>query len=559
MEGTITQLGLKSYLINEKQPQTSFFQHSYKNYYNFAKDTRKLNFRSMLNFGKRVGFRLDTDGRYGDLVTNMMLQVELPDISELRTPLGYNVGYTNGIGNALIKEIQLKIGGNIVETQSGEWMDIWSSLAIPEGKQRAYNNLIKKFSGQYPSNFKGGVIFIPIFFWFCQNVNANTKDNTALTLPLIGMRNCEIEIIVEFRSISELLIYENTDTLPSSVLNSLSIGKNYMLIDYVTLQTEERIKYLNAKKQMYLITQTQMQTYQYAENQTSINVSLKTFKYPITELIWVLRSNTNKNANNYFNYTDSLINDPNRSGFIASGKLVFDGRDRLAEMDGSFFTDVEPFKLHDSVPDKNTISCLSFSLDPENFASPSGSCNFSYLHEPRLQLTAKSGIPAGELLLFAINYNVLQMDNSGNVWLLHNLSKSAPDELPDINRPRYLDECNLAIDEEAKAKALINKINKINKYINPRDIEPGIANIIKSSIDNNGREHNVINALLDGLNSEIDKISTKINELLNNGEDIDNIMERGVEIGGKIISIAKINDYLTYLGKDIIQQNTNTN
>ena len=124
-----------------------------------------------------------------------MLQVELPDVSSLTTSTGSKVGYTNGVGNALIKEIQLKIGGNVVDTHTGEWMDVWSSLAIPRGKLDIYHDMVKKFSGQYVSNFKGGTVFIPLFFWFCQNVNANTKDNKALTLPLIGMRNCEIEIM----------------------------------------------------------------------------------------------------------------------------------------------------------------------------------------------------------------------------------------------------------------------------------------------------------------------------------------------------------------------------
>ena len=554
MEGTLTQLGLKNYLINEKQPQNSFFQHSYNNFYNFAKDTRKLNFRSNLDFGKRVSFRLDTDGRYGDLVTNLMLQVELPDVSSLTTSTGSEVGYTNSVGNALIKEIQLKIGGNVIDTQTGEWMDVWSSLAIPEGKMKIYQDMVKKFSGQYPSNFKGGVVFVPIFFWFCQNVNANTKENKALTLPLIGMRNCEIEIIIHFKSASELLIYEDTSSLSSTQLNNLSIGENFMLVDYVTLQTEERVKYLEAKKQMYLITQTQMETFQFSANQSNINLNLRQFKYPITELIWVLRSNTNKANNHYFNYTDNLINDPNRKGFLATGKLVFDGRDRLPEMNADYFTKVEPFKLHDNIPENNTINCMSFSLEPENFGQPSGSCNFSYLHEPRFQLTTRSGLPAGELILFAINYNVLQMDNKGNVWLLHNLSKSAPDTLPDINKPRYLEDCVLAIKEETKAKNLIAKINKINTYIDPREIEPAVANIIQSAKDKK-LPTDVVNPLLDSLNIEMDNINDKVNDLIGNGEAVENIVNKGVQLAGKNISIDKITDYLAYLGKEFIERN----
>ena len=199
MEGTITQLGLKNYLVNTKKQRNSFFSHSYQNYYNYAKDVRKITFQANVNFGKRVSFRFDQNGRYGDLITNMVLQVNLPNVADLSVD-GYSVGYTNGVGNALIKEVQLKIGGNIIDTQTGEWMDIWSKLSIPPGKLNTYNTMVKRFPTQSATNFKGGVVFIPFLFWFCQNVNANTKDNTGMCLPLIAMRNTDIELIVEFRS-----------------------------------------------------------------------------------------------------------------------------------------------------------------------------------------------------------------------------------------------------------------------------------------------------------------------------------------------------------------------
>jgi hypothetical protein len=142
MEGTITQLGLKNYLTDPKRPKVSFFSHGYKNYGNYAKDTRKLNFLATADFGKQVSFRFDQDGRYGDLITNLTLQMELPTLPN--TTAGTEVVYTNGVGNAIVKELTLKIGGNVVETHSAEWMDVWSTLSIPESKKAIYNSMIKK-------------------------------------------------------------------------------------------------------------------------------------------------------------------------------------------------------------------------------------------------------------------------------------------------------------------------------------------------------------------------------------------------------------------------------
>ena len=45
MEGSVTQLGLGNYLINNKDKKESFFKHSYKNYSNFVKHTKRVDFK----------------------------------------------------------------------------------------------------------------------------------------------------------------------------------------------------------------------------------------------------------------------------------------------------------------------------------------------------------------------------------------------------------------------------------------------------------------------------------------------------------------------------------
>ncbi len=51
MDGSITQLGLSNYLINNSNTNStiSFFRHAYKNHTNFAKDVRELNFKNGIN------------------------------------------------------------------------------------------------------------------------------------------------------------------------------------------------------------------------------------------------------------------------------------------------------------------------------------------------------------------------------------------------------------------------------------------------------------------------------------------------------------------------------
>lgn len=431
MNGTITELGLKSYLVDEEKLQYSFFKHSYINHQKYARETRRLEFKSTLDFGKRSSVRIDQTGRYGDLVKNMSLSINLPDISSLTTSTGSTVGYTNAIGNAIIKQIVLRIGSNDVVTIPGEWLDIWASLSIPGGKQDHYKYMVKDFDGQSPDNFKGGYVTIPLFFWFCTYLNSSARSNMAMTLPLIALRNAEVEVSVELRPVSDLLIYEDDSTLSSAQISALSIDIIELITDYYILPPEDRAKYLTVeKKQMYLITQVQHQVFLYDTGASSINANLRRFKYPISELMWVQRSNTNKTAGNYFNYTDSTLTNLNSNPLYTSARIKYDGRDRTDEMRPEFFIDNEPLRLHSHTQPRKQVSCFGYALEPEYWSQPTGTCNFSYLYKPTLELTLPTGTIAGELHVFGIAYNVLIIDQKGNSWLLHDLTKNAPDKLP---------------------------------------------------------------------------------------------------------------------------------
>jgi hypothetical protein len=559
MEGTITQLGLQNYLINEKLEKESLFKHSYKNHMNFARDTRKVQFDNSVDFGKDISFKISENGRYGDLINNITLEFELPDLTDLLTTTNNQVGYCNGIGYAMIKEVILKIGGNVINKLSSEWMHTWSRFTIPHGKIDVFNDGIKFFFTNASSNFKGGLVTIPLMFWFSQICNTSYKNK--LIFPLIAMRNAEIELIVKLKPLHELLISNDNSSLTVQQLNSLHIENNNILIDYIILTTEERLKYLNAKKQIYLITQIQEERYSILANSTVAKININNFKYPITELFWFIRSNTNLLRKDYFNYTDALTGDPSRQGYYTTAKLIFDGRERTPELSSNSFTIIEPLKMHTNAPLKSQISCYSFALEPENLGQPTGNCNFSGLHEPILHLKLKSNIPQSDFFIYGINYNVLQIDDRGNVWLLHNLSKSSPSELPDINNPSYSEQCNLSINEANKAKELIAEINKLNLFTDGRQIETALQNIINEEkrkeiinlrgddncIDTNEGEFDLghVNPLLSSLIAEVKRINNVMNDNESNIITRDNI--RFVDVGGMLININNIESFLHHL------------
>lgn len=435
MEGTLTQLGLSNYLINKKSPAVSFFQHQYPNYANFGRDTRRIPFKTNVDFGKVGSARLDEFARYGDLISNITLQIDLPDISAIKTTTGKSIGYCNGVGNALFNSIELYIAGQQIDTHPAEWMDVWSQLSMKAGIQNtentnylgAYGRLIKKFKPFSYQSFQGGTVYCPLHFWFC---NYTSSDTNSFVLPIATLNNTTMEIKVNVRKFLDLLVVQGADG--SYPIGNFTIGGAYLLIDFITLEPEERLKLLRVPRQFFLIQQLQYQTYGVANNASQTTISLRDFKYPVSELIWILRRDDAEASTDYFNYGDSLNtlrNDP-----ILTTRLVFEGQDRVPELESEFFSTLEPIKHHSNCP--NTfIHCYSFAMKPEDIANPSGVCNFSDLSEPNLVFTFKTGITSSTLFLFALNYNVLQTDDKGHAWLLHALSKASPATFPTSKSP----------------------------------------------------------------------------------------------------------------------------
>lgn len=420
MDGTLLQLKLKNYLFDKTKPQEDYFSQSYTNYKNFVKLSKKISLNSDFNFGKTLYFNFNKNS-YGDLISNILLQVNVPDISNLRTNTGSNVGYTNGLGNAMIKKITLKIGGAIIEEHDNVFMDVYSSLFVPNDKKKLYNHMIKKFKTTSTSNFQGGIVQIPLLFWF------NSLNGSKMTLPLVSLQNLDVELYIEIHDIRKLLIYDDDSQLTVTQLNKLLQPTGNMVIDFIILEDEDRLKYLNAKKQFYLITQSQGLTY-YIKNGTTVDrFSLREFKYPVIELLWVIRNSTNINNNVYFNYTNSNNNDVVKNSFIDTCKLQFNSADRLEDIEGEFFYITEPYKYHNIKDIYQNINMLSFSNDPMNIQQPEGTCNFSNIYDAVLNIKFKESMPSSEINIYVINYNILQIGEDGQAYLLHSLSKSTPE------------------------------------------------------------------------------------------------------------------------------------
>lgn len=178
-------------------PQITFFKILYRRHTNFSVESIVQNFSEPADFGDIVSCTLS---RAGDLVEKILLYVQLPSIPIFLNSDGSvnnikKIAWVHNLGQSLIKEITIDIGGKLIDRQYGEWLYLWAQLSNKQDFGLA------KMIGEVPelynfSNGKNGYeLFIPLTFWFCRN--------TGMSLPLIALASSDVKINIMFRRFEE--------------------------------------------------------------------------------------------------------------------------------------------------------------------------------------------------------------------------------------------------------------------------------------------------------------------------------------------------------------------
>jgi hypothetical protein len=404
MEGDLTQIKAKNYsgldkylsisdanIKDNRGRQTSLFEpnfDTYKKPTNFSVNTRKVQSNNKFDFGQKVKFTIP---RYGDKICEMYLEIELPTLS--------NVGYVNTIGYSLIEYIEVEIGGKTIDKHYDTWMDIHDKLMIKADHREGINEMVLRFDSHTDSSFRGGTVIVPLKFWFTEGLSQS--------FPLTSLSHQDIIIYVKLRPFKNVWM-SNSGVSP---VGTYEITSGYLLVDYIRLDSLER-KMMYNKKYKYLIKQIQLIDTSTLENATSAKISLESINYPVSELIWIIRSDTRETEKDWFNYLDTTTStiDPMQSAYI-----TFDEKDRLEEHTSKFYRMIQPYKKHSNIPN-DYIYMYSFATKPEYDAQPTGSCNFSELNDVSLHLKLKTNLSKSKIYVYAVNYNVLLVED-GYAWL----------------------------------------------------------------------------------------------------------------------------------------------
>lgn len=325
--------------------------------------------------------------------------------------------WTNSIGHALIRNVELEIGGIRIDRHESDYMDIMTEFTLPEEKRAGFNDMIGRYENYdlYDNSFQDGrTLFIPLRFSFCQS--------PGLSLPLVSLVYPTVVVNFDFRNYTELV----RSTTPVTTLTHLTTGETPSMdcrfyATFILLDTEERRLFANRPHE-YLISQCQFtgdKPVIVDANNPNLNVKLDlTFSHPVKELIWVYQTAPSYNSNivtteyatqgnDWFNYSlPSADVDP-----FVTGKIQLNGHDRTIAMPAKYYRLMEPYKRHSRIPNKKIYS-YSFALHPEDF-QPSGTCNFSRVDTAHLVLSMDPSLlttsTKGRIRIFANSYNVFRV------------------------------------------------------------------------------------------------------------------------------------------------------
>lgn len=264
-------------------PQVTFFKIVYRRYTNFAIETIEHPFVGNPAFGNRVSAKIT---RSGDLITKIYIRVKLEHVN----PHHSRFAWVKRLGHALIKYVDIEIGGTKIDKQYGTWLDIWYELARQGDHEKAYAHMIgnvpelidynKKIKPEY-------ILYIPLQFWFNRFVG--------LAIPLIALQYHETILNVEFEEIEKLII---TDCKFDH--SSIKMKDASLLVNYVYLDTEERRRFALVGHE-YLIEQLQFngtQPVRFDEFKYILD-----FNFPTKELVWAVRNGNFSSKKRFIYYT----------------------------------------------------------------------------------------------------------------------------------------------------------------------------------------------------------------------------------------------------------------
>lgn len=455
--GPLTQLaaiGAQDCNFLSNDPNDSIFKESNSKKTNFVKATTCIRPQGKSAWGKTLKFKILKEG---DLLNSIYFVAKLPEISNSNLTANHRVKWGDYVGNLLIENIKLYIGGQLIDEQSGDFIQIYTDMYDDDGNKMNLIGMDGHMNSPQISH-DSTHIYVPLKFWFCESLSKS--------LPIIALQYHEIEIEVKLRNWKDCvqallfqddndlspgpLYYNDTENTAESFLQPL--GEVRLDCNYIYLTSEERKK-IAQEDHKILITQTQKIKHSISQsNRIELN-----FNHPVKEIYFYIRDDSlAKRDSEIFNFSnkpkymtkdnfDKIITDDgkkiadwnnlSKDHYLESAEILINGHIRAEKKDYKYYHYLQNYEYFKTGLE-HYIYLYSFSGNPRS-GSPVGSLNFSRVDNAQLKIdinnkaitnaqsrvrsSEKSSVDKNNLIccVFAINYNYLVIKN-GMAGLMYN-------------------------------------------------------------------------------------------------------------------------------------------
>jgi hypothetical protein len=356
-----------SNLLLYGNPQKTFFKASYKKITNFGLQKFRIDYEGSrvlrMNEPTIMNFKIP---RYGDLLNELFLVINLPDIwsplyynQELQEWTLFGFKWIKEIGTTIIKEVEFHCGGNTLAKYTGEYLSLAFNRDATSEKKKLWNEMTgnidelndpgKAFNrnNAYPNAYfhnstnirpsiNGRKLYIPIDSWF------GLFNKTAF--PLISLQYQELQVRFTLRPIRELYIIRDV----------LDTTYNYPYIaPNINIDTQQFYRFVNPPEDSFgnvISTRNSqwnadihlMTTYSFLDNDERTFFATNPQKYLIKDVYeW-----------EHLNTTGSKVVKLDSKGLVSSYMLRFRRSDAFMRNEWTNFTNwpyfFPPYKLENS-------------------------------------------------------------------------------------------------------------------------------------------------------------------------------------------------------------------
>jgi len=407
--GALTQLVAigaqeKNFLSNDAKD--SIFNEPVKKINNFVKSTSSMQPLGSSNWGTTTKFKIE---RKGDLLNSMYFVAKLPELDRdflTDTSPNFYVRWVDYIGNVLIENVKLYIGGQLIDEQSGDFTQIYTDLYDDDwnklcmiGCDKSLTTPRKKVDSSY--------VYIPLKFWFCNSLNKS--------LPLIALQYHDVEVEVTIRdwdscyqvlsqtvdkdSKNGFVHMQEFNKMKQQSLEGVRLDCNYIYLD-----TDDR-KRISQEEHKILITQVQQIKCPVSQGKS---IELSSFNHPVKELFFYFSNDNIRRLPEPFNFSDkpsyaskdisdnSIVsgggtntfeeyNDSNKDHILGDARIMINGYPRVEWKDFKYYYYLQNYENYRNKLEHH-VYLYSFSGNPKS-STPMGSLNFSRVDNAQLQFT----------------------------------------------------------------------------------------------------------------------------------------------------------------------------